>query len=240
MVSGLCCARLRVNRLVSVSAIGIRFNWRHWGTKMGLRELLLVAVVALVLYGRSGVLKSRQAQTILPWISPRRRTVGPQGQARPRQAAANAKIASSKPFLLRGNRLYWFLTILAATAVAALILTRAMIVGAASPGLTHWSSFTWPRARPLCIQWIPRPLLRGLFDRRNMTMIPFAFFGSLGPMEIAIVGLVCLLIFGNRLPSVMRSLGQSVTEFKKGISGVQEEIEQAVTADQKPKTPNSW
>ena len=69
-------------------------------------------------------------------------------------------------------------------------------------------------------------------------MIPFAF-ASLGPMEIAIVGLVCLLIFGNRLPSVMRSLGQSVTEFKKGISGVQDEIEQAVTADQKPKTPNS-
>ena len=104
---------------------------------MGLRELLLVAVVALVLYGRSGVLKSRQAQTILPWISPRRRTVGPQSQGRARQAAANAKIAPRKPFLLRGNHLYWFLTILAATAVAALILTRAMIVGAAGPGLTH-------------------------------------------------------------------------------------------------------
>jgi len=69
-------------------------------------------------------------------------------------------------------------------------------------------------------------------------MMPFAF-GSLGPMEMAIIGVVCLLIFGNRLPSVMRSLGQSVTEFKKGISGVQDEIDQAVTADKKPNPPNA-
>ncbi len=69
-------------------------------------------------------------------------------------------------------------------------------------------------------------------------MMPFAFLGTFGPWEMAIVGMVCLLIFGNRLPSVMRSLGQSVTEFKKGISGVQEEIEQAVTADKKPNPPN--
>ena len=34
-----------------------------------------------------------------------------------------------------------------------------------------------------------------------------------------IVAFVSLLIFGNRLPSVMRSLGKSVTEFKKGVSG---------------------
>jgi sec-independent protein translocase protein TatA len=71
-----------------------------------------------------------------------------------------------------------------------------------------------------------------------MIMMPFAFLGTFGPWEMAIVGMVCLLIFGNRLPSVMRSLGQSVTEFKKGISGVQEEIEQAVTADKKPNPPN--
>ena len=31
--------------------------------------------------------------------------------------------------------------------------------------------------------------------------------------------LVVLLLFGNRLPSVMRSLGVGITEFKKGIKG---------------------
>ena len=70
-------------------------------------------------------------------------------------------------------------------------------------------------------------------------MMPFAFLGTFGPWEMAIVGMVCLLIFGNRLPSVMRSLGQSVTEFKKGISGVQDEIEQAVTSDKKPNPPTT-
>jgi sec-independent protein translocase protein TatA len=71
-------------------------------------------------------------------------------------------------------------------------------------------------------------------------MLPFAF-GSLGPMEIAIVGGVMLLLFGNRLPSVMRSLGKSVTEFKKGVSGIEDDIDQAVTADpaKKPTPPAS-
>jgi sec-independent protein translocase protein TatA len=52
-----------------------------------------------------------------------------------------------------------------------------------------------------------------------------------------IVAFVALLIFGNRLPSVMRSLGKSVTEFKKGIAGIDEEIDQPGTADKKPTPP---
>ena len=46
-----------------------------------------------------------------------------------------------------------------------------------------------------------------------------AFFGTPGPWQLLIVGLVILLLFGNRLPSVMRSLGEGITEFKKGIRG---------------------
>ena len=42
-------------------------------------------------------------------------------------------------------------------------------------------------------------------------------FAFIGPMELAIVALVVLLLFGSRLPSVMRSMGSSVVEFKKGI-----------------------
>ena len=38
-----------------------------------------------------------------------------------------------------------------------------------------------------------------------------------GLPEILIVGAIVLLLFGNRLPGVMRSLGRSVVEFKKGI-----------------------
>lgn len=41
---------------------------------------------------------------------------------------------------------------------------------------------------------------------------------GLGGMEILIVGVVALLLFGARLPIVARSLGQSVTELKKGLN----------------------
>ena len=105
---------------------------------MGLRELVLVALVAVALYGRSGVVKSRQVQTILPWLSPRRRT-GRRGRQRSRSAPSGQprKQPRFRRFSLRGNQLFWFLTILAATAVAALILSRAMIFSGASTGVTH-------------------------------------------------------------------------------------------------------
>ncbi len=62
----------------------------------------------------------------------------------------------------------------------------------------------------------------------------FAFIGMPGMNEMLIVGFIALLIFGNRLPSVMRSLGKSVTEFKKGVAGVEDDLDTAVTADKKP------
>jgi sec-independent protein translocase protein TatA len=34
---------------------------------------------------------------------------------------------------------------------------------------------------------------------------------------------IVLLLFGNRLPSMMRSLGRGVTEFKKGLEGAGDE-----------------
>jgi sec-independent protein translocase protein TatA len=73
-------------------------------------------------------------------------------------------------------------------------------------------------------------------------MMPYAFFlPNFGPWEMMILAGVCLLFFGNRLPSVMRSLGKSVVEFKKGISGIEDDIDQAVTADKKapPSPPSS-
>lgn len=45
----------------------------------------------------------------------------------------------------------------------------------------------------------------------------FAFFGMPGGLEMVIVLVVILLLFGNRLPGMMRSMGRSVVEFKKGI-----------------------
>lgn len=40
---------------------------------------------------------------------------------------------------------------------------------------------------------------------------------GIGHTELMVVAFVGLLLFGNRLPSLMRSLGQSLTEFKRGL-----------------------
>jgi sec-independent protein translocase protein TatA len=52
-----------------------------------------------------------------------------------------------------------------------------------------------------------------------------AIMFGIGTTELLIVGFIVLILFGNRLPSVMRSLGQGVVEFKKGVQGVDEEKE---------------
>ena len=62
-----------------------------------------------------------------------------------------------------------------------------------------------------------------------MIDVPIAFF-SPGPMEIMIIGAIAVLLFGKRLPEVGRSLGKSIVEFKKGIHGIEDEIETASTS----------
>jgi sec-independent protein translocase protein TatA len=56
--------------------------------------------------------------------------------------------------------------------------------------------------------------------------------GGLSLWHWLIVAFVVLLLFGNRLPSVMRSLGEGVVEFKKGLQGIEDDKEKS-TADKK-------
>ncbi len=55
--------------------------------------------------------------------------------------------------------------------------------------------------------------------------------GLPGGWEWILVALFGLLLFGKRLPEVGRSLGKSIVEFKKGLKGVQDEIDRASEDD---------
>ena len=63
----------------------------------------------------------------------------------------------------------------------------------------------------------------------------FAFAGLPGGYEVLIIGFVALLIFGNRLPTLMRSLGQGVTEFKKGINEIKDDASAVTKKDDDKK-----
>ena len=53
-----------------------------------------------------------------------------------------------------------------------------------------------------------------------------AFFtGMPGYLEVLIILFVALLLFGNRLPNVARSLAQGIVEFRKGLMGEPENQE---------------
>jgi sec-independent protein translocase protein TatA len=47
---------------------------------------------------------------------------------------------------------------------------------------------------------------------------------GLSPSEMMIVGVVAVLLFGSRLPSVARSMGKSFIEFKKGMRGIEDDL----------------
>ena len=58
---------------------------------------------------------------------------------------------------------------------------------------------------------------------------------GLGPMEMSLIGVAMLLLFGKRLPKIAGSLGKTVVNFKKGLQEVdiRQDVQNALDEAQK-------
>jgi sec-independent protein translocase protein TatA len=62
----------------------------------------------------------------------------------------------------------------------------------------------------------------------------FAFFPGLGTSELIILLILGVLLFGRKLPEVGRYLGKGIVEFKRGIRGLEDEIDTTSAAAPAP------
>ena len=65
-------------------------------------------------------------------------------------------------------------------------------------------------------------------------MTPLLAFFNLGMQEMIVLLVICVLLFGRKLPEVGRYLGKGIVEFKKGIKGLEDEIDTTASAPPAP------
>src|SRR3954470_4636519 len=64
-------------------------------------------------------------------------------------------------------------------------------------------------------------------SQRTCTMLLPLAFQMPGFGEMLLIAALGLLIFGKRLPEVGKSLGKGIVEFKKGLKGIEDDVEVA-------------
>lgn len=69
-----------------------------------------------------------------------------------------------------------------------------------------------------------------------MNTIGFLNLNNIGLPEMLVVLAIGLLLFGKRLPEVGRSLGKGIVEFKRGLKGMADDIEEEAAKPSTQKT----
>jgi sec-independent protein translocase protein TatA len=65
---------------------------------------------------------------------------------------------------------------------------------------------------------------------------PLVAFMGMGMYELMIIGVVAVLLFGKRLPEVAKSLGQSYSQFRKGLNDLHSSIDFTDNSYKPPKS----
>lgn len=69
-----------------------------------------------------------------------------------------------------------------------------------------------------------------MIDLLSIHSICLAFW-SPGPAEMMVLAVVALLLYGGNLPEVARSWGKSFAEFRRGLSGFQNELNDVIYSE---------
>ena len=65
-------------------------------------------------------------------------------------------------------------------------------------------------------------------------MTPMFALPFLSPQDIIILLVIGVLLFGRKLPEVGKYLGKGIVEFKKGLKGIEDEVDSASSQRQDP------
>ncbi len=60
-------------------------------------------------------------------------------------------------------------------------------------------------------------------------------FGMPGIEEWMVIAIIGVIVFGKRLPEVGKNLGKGIVEFKKGLKGIEEEVDRESSTPVPPR-----
>jgi TatA/E family protein of Tat protein translocase len=82
---------------------------------------------------------------------------------------------------------------------------------------------------------IPQIVYLAHFGYWKMPIL-FGFF-DLGPTELMIIGAIAVLLYGKNLPEACRSVGKHLGAFRRGMSGIENEIRSTTSGLGLPAIP---